>query len=252
MPIIGSGQRPAVPGGRGLVLVRYRVTIAMLEPNRKVSPHYLGERGARYAQWQLESASAMGETNARKFRRFVDAGDTVLDFGCGGGFTLVALRCARRLGIDPNEAALKVARANGIETFQSTAMVSPASVDVVITNHALEHTTRPLDELLSMRSVLKPTGRLVVVLPIDDWRTQQRYLPSDISHHLYAWTPQLLGNLLSDAGFRLQSVRILTHAWPPGFRILRHLPAPMFDALCIPWAILRRRRQLLAVAVPAI
>src|SRR5207249_6461167 len=142
-------------------------------------PHYMGERGARYAQWQVGLAAAMGAINARKFRPHVNPEDTVLDFGCGGGFTLLALPCSQRLGIDPSEAALKVARDNGIEAYPSIHAVPPATVDVVITDHALEHTIRPLDELRSLRHVLKPTGRIVVVLPIDDWRIQQHYDPSD-------------------------------------------------------------------------
>lgn len=233
------------------MLWRDKVTSAMLEPNPNVSPHYLGDRGAQYARWQLESTSAMGVINARKFRRFVTPEDTVLDFGCGGGFMLLALECARRLGTDPNETALTVARENGIDAFPSIAVVPPATVDVVITNHALEHTTRPLDELRSIRAVLKPTGRLVMVIPIDDWRTQRHYDSRDINHHLYTWTPQLLGNLLADAGFKLDRISIMTHAWPPGFRIWRRFPAPLFDAFCVAWAILRRRRQIHAVAVLA-
>jgi SAM-dependent methyltransferase len=129
-------------------------------PDPTVSPHYLGEQGAQYAKWQLGIAGAMGAINARKFGRFVTPEDTVLDFGCGGGFTLLVLQCARRLGVDPSAAALKVARDNGIEAFASVSAVIPA-VDVVISNHALEHTTRPLDELRSIRAILKPTGRLV-------------------------------------------------------------------------------------------
>jgi SAM-dependent methyltransferase len=192
----------------------------------------------------------MGRVNARKFSQFVTPSDTVLDFGCGGGFTLLALRCAKRLGVDPNEAALRVARSNGIDGFPSIAMVSPATVDVVITSHALEHTTRPMDELRGCRMVLKPAGRLVLVIPMDDWRTQRHYDPSDINHHLYAWTPQLIGNLLADAEFKPERISIITYAWPPGFHIWQKLPAPIFDALCVAWATLRRRRQIHAVARP--
>ena len=218
-------------------------------PRPAVSPRYQGEWGAQYAQWQVGLAGGMGVINARKFTPFVKPEDTVLDFGCGGGFTLLALSCTRRVGIDPNEAALKVARANGIEAYPSITAVPPATVDVVIINHALEHTTSPLDELLALRAVLKSTGRMVIVTPIDDWRTQRHYDPSDLSHHLYTWTPQLLGNLLADAGFRLERIGIMTHAWPPGFRIWRQLPVPFFDAVCFAWAILRHRRQIHAVAV---
>lgn len=83
-------------------------------PDASVSAHYLGERGVRYAQWQLGGSKYMGAIVARKFNQFVSATDTVLDFGCGGGATLLALQCGRRLGVEPNEAALNAARTSGM------------------------------------------------------------------------------------------------------------------------------------------
>jgi len=214
-----------------------------------VSSHYEGAEGARYAEYQLAIARPMGAVNARKFARFIKPTDTVLDFGCGGGFILLALPCANRIGVEPAEAALAVARSNRIEAYPSTTMVGAARVDVVISHHALEHTTRPLDELRALRNVLKHGGRLVLVLPLDDWRTQRRYELREINHHLYAWTPQLLGNLVADAGFRVEQIMVVTHAWPPGAHVLRRLPAAVFDACCFAFAVLRRRRQIQLVAV---
>jgi hypothetical protein len=55
-------------------------------------------------------------------------------------------------------------------------------------------------------------------------------------------------NLLEEAGFSVISVRVITHAWPPRTARLSSLPRPLFDALCHVWSLLRRRRQLEAVA----
>jgi SAM-dependent methyltransferase len=219
-------------------------------PESDLSSHYMGERGAAYAQWQLSMSRQMGPIRARIFRPYVKPTYTVLDFGCGSGEMLQSFECARRLGVEPNTAALALARANGIEGFASIDPVEAFSVDVVVSNHALEHTTRPLDELRGIRSVLKPSGRFVLAIPLDDWRTQRHYDPDDINHHLYAWTPQLLGNLLTDAGFKFDRIRLSTHAWPPGYQRLIHLPLWAFDPMCVAWAFLRRRREILAVAWP--
>jgi hypothetical protein len=98
---------------------------------------------------------------------------------------------------------------------------------------------------------MKPGGVLVLKLPIDDWRAQQDVDPDDINRHLYTWTPQLLFNCLKASGYDEASisVSILTHAWFPGFkRANKLLPRFVFDAGCGAFAILKKRRQLIATA----
>jgi SAM-dependent methyltransferase len=120
--------------------------------------------------------------------------------------------------------------------------------DVVISNHALEHTLAPLAELRELRRILKPGGRLVLWLPVDDWRSQRRP-GEDVNHHLYTWTPLLLRNLLDEAGFEVRECRVVTHAWPRFHEFLfSRLPRPAFDVLARLWAVLRRRRQVMALA----
>jgi hypothetical protein len=112
----------------------------------------------------------------------------------------------------------------------------------------LEHTLCPFDELGRLREALKAGGRLVLWLPMDDWRTQRRLDRQDPNHHLYAWTPLLLRNLLVEAGFEVRECRVVTHAWPRFTRLFARLPRPLFDLLARLWAVLLRRRQLAAVA----
>jgi SAM-dependent methyltransferase len=138
----------------------------------------------------------------------------------------------------------------GIEVRHSLGELADDVADVVICNHSLEHCARPLDELKSIRRVLKEGGSAVVVVPLDDWRTQRVYRPGDINHHLYAWTPLLLGNLIGEAGLRVERVRMLNHAWPPNVRSLwGKIPVFLFDVICFGYAIALKRRQLIAVAI---
>jgi SAM-dependent methyltransferase len=214
-----------------------------------ISPHYQSKAGAVYAEWQLRAMEALGAEAARRFRPFVKADDVCLDFGCGGGRILECLKVGHRIGVEPSQVPAEIARGRGIEVFPTLQSVGTGTVDVIISNHALEHCLAPFQELADMRRVLKAGGRLVLVLPLDDWRRSRRFLREDRNHHLFAWTPLLIGNLVTDAGFRVSSITIVRHAYPPGAGILwRHLPEFAFDGICNAWSVMALMRQLRVVA----
>ncbi|HNV85619.1 MAG TPA: class I SAM-dependent methyltransferase [Candidatus Omnitrophota bacterium] len=211
---------------------------------------YLAETGRKYFEWQNRGGINRGVINARKFSRYLDPRDTVLDFGCGGGHLLSQIRCRKKIGIEVNPAARAEAEQYGYEIHDGLDAVVPASVDAVIMNHSLEHLADPLETLRKVRRVLGDGGKLICCVPMEDWRTQKRYRKNDVNCHLYAWTPQSLGNLLKEAGFGIGEIKIYTHAWPPGvFFLNRVLPLAVFDWICRIYAICKKRRQMIAVAV---
>jgi len=214
----------------------------------EVGRHYTGSLGERYFAWQRTSGTMGARLNARQFVREIASTDTVVDFGCGGGFLLRELQAAQKIGIEPNETARTYAEEQGVRVFASAADVRDDTADVVISNHALEHTLSPWGELRELWRILRAGGKLCLWVPMEDWRTQRRPDASDINHHLYGWTPLLLHNLLVEAGFQVREVRIVTHAWPPKVGLLSQLPAWAFDTLATTWSIARRRRQLAAIA----
>ena len=220
------------------------------QPTYGTSSYYLGEQGASYFEYQRGIGVMGGLINAAKFKNFVQPTDTVIDFGCGGGFLLAALSCARKLGVDVNPAVRESVRRNGVEFYGDLAEIGDKTADVVISNHALEHVPAPLDALRGIYQKLKPGGRLVLCLPIDDWRAQTRYEPGNVDHHLYTWTPRLIGNLLAEAGFAVepQQIRVLKHAWPRYYeQLFKTCPIWLFDACCVAWSAITKRRQIVAV-----
>ena len=124
--------------------------------------------------------------NRWKFAEHVDPTKVVVDFGCGGGWLLARLPAARRIGVEPIEGARDVAAAQGLDVVRSAAELA-ATADAVISNHALQHTTAPLQELKELRRALRPGGRIVLWLPLEDWRVERRPKPNP-GHHLYTWT----------------------------------------------------------------
>lgn len=217
----------------------------MAEP--RVGQHYSGTRGEEYLDYQRRFGELGAELNLFKFEGHVSSGDDVVDFGCGIGALLERLPAASRTGVEVSESARREAQARRLHVVASTSELEGGSADVVISNHALEHTLAPLDELRGLGRILRPGGKLVLWLPVDDWRAQ-RQPKSDPNHHLYTWTPLLLANLLEEAGFTVEECRVVTHAWPPYTARLARLPRPIFDLIARFWATVRRRRQVMAVA----
>jgi SAM-dependent methyltransferase len=216
------------------------------------SERYLEVQGEDYFTYQKAIAKSRGALLALKFERYIKATDCVLDFGCGGGYLLKALNCRQKIGVEINPAARSQALASGIECHSVLDAVAGGVADVVISNHALEHVPFPIEALRQIRHKLRPGGLLVLCVPADDWRTQKRYDPNDVNHHLHTWTPLLLGHTLSEAGFpvKANNISVLTHAWPPHVDALwKHLPRAAFDMICSVFAVVKNRRQLLAVVV---
>lgn len=119
----------------------------------------------KYFLWQMEMGEFGAKADSFKFESLINEKDTVLDFGCGGGYLLSILSCRRRIGIELNDIARQRASENGIEVYKYSAEVPDNSCDLIISNHALEHTFNPYNELKSLYSKLKQNGMIVFVVP---------------------------------------------------------------------------------------
>ncbi len=173
-----------------------------------VSKHY----DKKYFDWQSSIGEFGGWANQSKFIEHISPTSKVLDFGCGGGYLLRSINCAKKVGVEVNESAADTAKNNGLEVFRSTAEVPDDYVDVIISDNALEHTLQPVEELKSLYKKLRVGGRIIFVVPCDS--ITRDYKPNDINHHLYSWSPMSLGNLFTEAGFSVIESRPYIHKWP--------------------------------------
>jgi SAM-dependent methyltransferase len=215
------------------------------------SGHYTDAAGEAYFAYQNRQGEITGRLNAWKFQDRINTTDCVLDFGCGGGWLLKILPGKIKYGVELNSVARECCSRNGVTAVASVDLL-PAGMmfDVIISHHALEHVPYPIEALRELRLRLKAGGKLIIVVPIDDWRAQRDYSGCDIDHHLHTWTPRLFANTLAEAGFSTDAAYIITDAWPPAVGRLINLPKPLFRSICYFWSILRHRRQLLAIAKP--
>ena len=67
-----------------------------------------------YWDYQSKIGKIGGFLNLFKFEKHIKEQDTVLDFGCGGGFLLEQINCKNKIGFDVNDKALERARDHGL------------------------------------------------------------------------------------------------------------------------------------------
>jgi SAM-dependent methyltransferase len=219
--------------------------------SESVSDHYAGSGSEEYFAYQRQAVQRNNWVSKRFFDDHISSKDTVLDYGCGTGWLLKLLGPDKCLGVEPNPEARRYASEIGIDTVAAPGEVADNFADVVISNHALEHSLAPLDEFKQIRRIVKEDGKVVICLPIDDWRKQRKIDPDDPNHHLYTWTPLLLSNLMDEADLDVVEARAFSYLQPPPNWRADRLPTPAFNALSRLHGYLYRYHQLLVVAKPA-
>jgi len=215
----------------------------------QASEHYQAERGKAYFAVQNRFADKGARLNVSKFASYVKPSDRVLDYGCGGGWLLREMNCREKIGVEINEQAHPDCRANQIKVYKLVPEVVERDFDLIISHHCLEHVPYPIEALVGLRDLLAPNGKLVLVVPIDDWRVQADFTGTDVDHHLHTWTPRLMANTLVEAGFASVESKVLTNAWFPNWhKVVGKVPGFVFNLLCTGYSMARRRRQMLVCA----
>ena len=178
---------------------------------------YMGDQGEQYHRLKREVPAPalpwVTRLRAGKFQADIRPTDTVLEYGVGYGWNLASLDCARKMGFDPSAFLAPELEKQGIEFIASTAALPDASADVIICHHVLEHLLSPAEALKEMHRLVKPAGRLLLVVPSEKSSRGDRYRPDDPNHHLYTWTVPLLANLVTDCGFQVEAARLAPYGY---------------------------------------
>lgn len=140
-----------------------------------------------------------------------DRDQPVLDFGCGLGELLHALRAAgwnHVAGADVDAAAVAHLRSNAFEAHDLGASADEffaahaTRYALVVMSHVLEHIPKSemVDTLRRVRALLRPDGRLLVMAPNAQSNTGAYWAYEDFTHHTL-FTAGSLAHVLGMAGF---------------------------------------------------
>lgn len=172
-------------------------------------------------------------------RQFIQPGDSCLEVGCGRGFFLGSIEriCKSSVGLEFNNNAIKekVCKSRILNQDISDYQSDSGRHDNIFFFQVLEHIPEPLEFIKSCLVHLKPTGKLVISVPNDEWIIHKNMqdafnLPP---HHVGGYNPlvfQKIAELL-----HLEVVTVKTQ--PANFPAIE-VTEP--TARQIPWKVFRR------------
>lgn len=177
----------------------------------RVKDHYLEERGEAYhlkkRKLNPELIPWVAKLRAEKFQPFIKPEESVFEYGAGAGWNLMNLKCKSKAAYDLSSLNKKLFTESSIEFFEQESQIPNEKFDVTICHHVLEHVPYPGVTLSVLRNSLNANGRLIIVVPLEEQRSPE-YNSKDREGHLYAWTPQTLGNLVDRAGFQIKEIQV--------------------------------------------
>ena len=189
----------------------------MPQPDEKgLAYYYQGVYGPGHAMAGFQ-LGWMGRWAARRRLRALRGtlrlapGIRVLEIGCGYGTMLSLLHrefgCTA-VGLDFDEASIAGALDRDAIDYRcgtlDTADLPPASFDLVMMFHSLEHLRDPVQALRQAARLLKPGGTCMVEVPDFDsgWRHVfgSGWMPLVVPQHLFHFTPDTLSRSMAAAG----------------------------------------------------
>jgi len=198
-----------------------------------------GRLGDTPRYYDLKARQAVGDYFAD-----VDPRGDVFEFGLGLGKNVARLPHAS--GFDVSEYARSFSASKGVRVYASMDDVPRGAFDTVLCSHVLEHVEQPLATLELLGSLLRPNGRLVVVLPAEEHAPST--LTVDVHQHLYAWTFRTINNLLDRAGFEVLHNRYVYRTAQFKLRHVARLSYRLYDLQTRALGRLLDRKNLVVVA----
>jgi len=137
----------------------------------------------------------------------------LLDYGCGtGDFLKTAHQNGWHVsGIEPNEDARLIANKKTNQAVLDLSQIKtfkPQSFDVITLWHVLEHIPNLQEQILVLKSLLKPNGVLIIAVPnynsYDAKHYQQFWAAYDVPRHLWHFNQTSISNLFKSVNLKIE------------------------------------------------
>ncbi|QOD59814.1 class I SAM-dependent methyltransferase [Polaribacter haliotis] len=128
----------------------------------------------------------------------------VLDIGAGTGDFLKVCKNDNWevLGVEPNLDARKIASKKGIELTENLSEITKQQFDVITLWHVLEHVPDLKRTIKTLKSLLKPKGRIIVAVPnyksCDAKSYKEYWAAYDVPRHLWHFSQKSIHKLFSE------------------------------------------------------
>ncbi len=137
--------------------------------------------------------------------------DRVLDFGAGPGWLLREISAEHKSAVEIDPRAIAELQSHEIAVHGDLLGLEPASYDLVIANHVIEHLVDPIGDLRLLRNCLVPGGWLILGTPDFGSPCAQRfgsnYRMLHDPTHISLFTLESCTRFLRDNAFTIEEVR---------------------------------------------
>lgn len=196
-------------------------------PSLEAVLHYYPDEYCCFAQLPPKNAlmkllyGVMARLKARRLLPSLPDDAAVLDYGCGTGHWLVALRERARpgqrfIGIDPSERAVARLEGTGVEGHVGQdellgTTIPNESLDLILLDHVIEHVPEPRETLRRLASVLKRGGEIHGVTPnVDAWDARwfgEKWVGWHPPRHFFLFDHESFTRLAEEAGLEVVQLR---------------------------------------------
>jgi len=150
-----------------------------------------------------------------KFRKYLGKKKEqkkILDFGCGRGVLMELLKAQGHHveGVDFSKDNINADRKKGLDVTRAMKKDAKNKYDVVIMKYVLEHLTRPLKTMKTIRNSMKNKGIIIIDIPNIDGKDFKKlgkeWLIIDPPYHLLFFNKNSIRVFLEKEGFEIISI----------------------------------------------